>query len=134
MLTGLQRCIHSLQQLLVPKFTPDTGKEWKGDRSELCNQKLLWDVPQQHGELLPLGKQIQVPVQQSPTLHPGHLHSIPPPAHPGTQEVPERRALALVARAGELQPAHPALYHTARGPLQHRASPHTRLHFFQRVY
>lgn len=71
----------------------------------------------------------------SSTLHPGHLHSIPPPAHPGTQEVPEHRALALAAGAGELQPAHPALHRTAPGPLQHRASPHTHsLHLFQRVY
>lgn len=74
----------------------------KGDRSKLCNQKLLWDMPLQHRELLPLGKEIQVPVQHSPTLHPGHLHSIPPPAHPGTQEVPECRTLALAVRAGDL--------------------------------
>ena len=33
----------------------------------------LWDVPLQHGELPPLGKQTQVPVQHSPTLPPGHF-------------------------------------------------------------
>lgn len=76
--TAALAVIHSSQQLLVPKFTPDTGKEWKGDRSELCNQrhcegvkgdrsklcnqKRLWDMPLQNRELLPLGKEIQVPV------------------------------------------------------------------------
>lgn len=37
---------------------------------------------------------------ENPTLHPWHLHSIPPP---GTQAMPECRALALGARA-QLQP------------------------------
>lgn len=110
-----------------PNSPQTLGRNGKGTWPELCHQKLLWDVPLQHGELLSLGNQIQVPVQQSPVLYPGDLDSIPTPAHPGTQEVPKCRALALAARAGELQPAHPAPNHTAPGPLRHRASPHTHL-------